>query len=421
MVNSVVADSSKINDGMLYSLPKQLVKVEYTRNGVNVKKAKEIVDELKAKQKIKLEEKGKLKAKVKKLQLDIKNLDTDSEQFIAVRNKYQTEILVLKTQIVGISQSQVALKVKLKNARDNYLKALETGMVFVENFKISPEKPIADNTLTFNANLHHERTRSDSFSLSIKDGLLDGAVASTEDKTGEIFSTIAGGLSGLANFKIPVAAPFTKGNRQISHDVPGIPKCIKQNNIVISQIIDPDDPNDYMILNRKLHAGCLCLVTLSPKISSTAIHKDVEGLVYRSPGTYQFLLREVIKEEFDPMANLTSNPIIDKFRLSLVQGGKVGFITMPKGRFSTNEYDVSFSKGMLVKNDITRPSEYLGAALILPNILREIISIPAELIQLRVNYSTSEKDLIELQQAMVTAQLEIEKRQQELDLLLDSE
>ena len=92
-----------------------------------------------------------------------------------------------------------------------------------------------------------------------------------------------------------------------------------------------------------------------------------------------------------------------------------GYIAMPKGNLAKNEYDVSFTNGMLEKSKISQPSEILAAAMILPNALKQIFAIPTELIQFKVDYSSSEKELLELKKAMLEAQIEIDKKQLELE------
>jgi hypothetical protein len=271
---------------------------------------------------------------------------------------------------------------------------------------ILPESPIADNNHTFYATVKHSGTYSDTLELKVKNGLLDGAVGFSEDKTGEIIISIAGGLSGLIQPSfLGLAQP-----KMFRLQLPPVPDgCKKEDAISVSQVIDPSDKSDLTALNQRLKSACISIEIKEPDTTQTATLNSLtiaNGLVYRQPGIFTFVVKDV-----DDKSEL------QKVRLSLAQGGQIGVISMPKGGFSKNEYDVAFSNGMLTKNKIIQPSEALGAAMVLPDALREVFAIPTELIQLKVDYSFSEKELLELKKAMLEAQIEIDKKQMELETL----
>ncbi len=411
----------RIRSGMLYSLPKQLIKVTYSRKLIDSTKAAKEVADLKKLLKSKNDEVKEKNKEIGKLQVLKDKLDLSAENSALVLQKYQKEILIAKTQKLSLRSNINSIKQKLHSASINYNLSLQSDEAFDEQLKITAEDTITDDPWSFSANLNHSRSRSDSLELTIKNGLLDGAVGSTEDKTGEIISSLAGALSGLKRF----SGINKSGNVTAMRSLTDLNNCKKDKAISVTQVIDPDVDNDYVILNRRLHAGCISICTDNIRPRKLKINKksngEIPGLVYRQPGLYSFYINNNDSKQYSNTGKSCSNTheAIQTVKLNLAQGGRVGYIEMPKGRFSKNDYDVSFSKGMLAKNKIVRPSEVVGAISIIPNALKEIISIPAELIQLKVNYSTSEKDLIELQKTIIQAELEIEKRQQELDALLN--
>lgn len=82
---------------------------------------------------------------------------------------------------------------------------------------------------------------------------------------------------------------------------------------------------------------------------------------------------------------------------------------LPTGIFSKSESDISFSNGSLSKVKIIQPSELLGAVRLIPTALKAMLAAPAELLQLKIDYSSREKELLELKKTILELQTEIEK------------
>lgn len=75
------------------------------------------------------------------------------------------------------------------------------------------------------------------------------------------------------------------------------------------------------------------------------------------------------------------------------------FIELKRAALVKNTYDIKFENGMLVSTKATKPSEVLAAVSLPVDIVKAIASIPAEIVQLKINYSSNEKALAEAQQA----------------------
>lgn len=65
---------------------------------------------------------------------------------------------------------------------------------------------------------------------------------------------------------------------------------------------------------------------------------------------------------------------------------------------------VDFTNGMLSKLTVNKPSEALAVANIPFNVISKIIALPSELIQLKIDTTTKEKDLLEAQKNLLDAQ-----------------
>ena len=161
----------------------------------------------------------------------------------------------------------------------------------------------------------------------------------------------------------------------------------------------------------------LCLCVDKPRTANLPeILSPTNGLIYRQPGAFTF---KVKRSNWDDAQEecVDSGADIQVVSLTLAQGGQIGILPFPRGFASKNEYDVSFSNGRLSRRKIVRPSEALSAVNIVPNALKAMISVPSELLQLKVNYSSREKEILELKKAMLEAQTEIIKKQAELEKL----
>lgn len=406
IVVSKKANPNEIQQGIIYSLPKQLVKVEYSRKRLD--SAEAAVAREKAKEKVGATQKL-LDAKVaeeKATSALIANIDQTAANKAELEAKLQLELTKIKAEKLGLTITLKTQADLLSTAETEYALALQSDDAFTEKLSITAADPIPDTTNTFYATIDHDSKNSDAVDLSVKNGLLHGAIGHSEDMTGEIIVSLAGAFSGLNVHTIRSFSSF------IEADKTPAACATKGGTISFEQMIDPDNQDDKNIVNARLASACLELVIIPPDTSKGTIKvgEVKEGLIYRQPGAYTFNLRDTINKKE-----------IQTIKLNLAQGGQIGYLSMPKGRLSKTEYDIAFSSGMLTKSKIVQPSEYAAAAMIIPNALKAIFAIPTELIQFKVNYSTSEKDLMVLKKTMLETQLEIDKKQMELDSLASSE
>lgn len=401
------AEKEKIEEGIVYSLPIQLVKVVYNRK---------VIDSAEA-----AEKKQKAKDAIDSTNKEINKISTAEKELVqlirsipqapnkaALEATLNLDLTRTKAQKLRLTNILVQQKKAFSISNTEYVQSLQYGKAFSEQIEITPEAPIADTTNTFYARMNHQGTYSDSLEIVTKNGLLDGAVGQSEDKAGEIVVSLARGISGLVRpylgIRLPEIAFLNIG------PPPDGAVCIKQPVVSITRVIDPSNQQDIKILNKQLYRGCIELGVKKPEtIQTNALKnlKNANGLIYRQPGSFTFIVSDILGKN--------EKAEIQSIRLKLIQGGQIGVISMPKGSFSKNEYDVSFSNGMLSKSKISQPSEVLGAVMILPNVLKEVFAFPTELIQLKVDYSSSKKELVELKKAMLEAQAEINIKQLELE------
>lgn len=415
IVNSTLLDKQKANNrsdhgaGTVYSLPKQLVKVTLTRaplesseTAASVKRLKESVDSKK-------KEISTLSSEENALKKQISGLSGDNKA--EAESKLNIELAIVQAKKL-ISNSELNSKItELNTATQEHTLALQSDGAHSEKLEITAEPITADSTLTYSANIQHSSMFSDNLELKSKNGLLDGALGHSEDKSADIFISIA---SSLAAMKSPGSNKmvYRSFRRQ-----DGASKCVKSSVISVSQTIDPYDSKQLDIVNNLIQSACLKLSINNGGIAQTPSTAPVvaNGLVYRTPGVLNFYVSEIL----DTAGKVSDTPV-GIIPVTLAQAGYSGYIPMPKGRFAKNEYDVSFSNGILVKQKIVQPSEALGVAMIIPNTIKGVFALPTELVKFKVDYSSSEKSIAESQKAALAAQVEMEKLNMELEKLQQS-
>jgi hypothetical protein len=119
----------------------------------------------------------------------------------------------------------------------------------------------------------------------------------------------------------------------------------------------------------------VCYRPLLPYGLSLAVSGDTAATIAVAPGLVALLPNDA------PIVS------IDLHRTSLVE--RKGSLT--------------FVSGVLTKVEITKPSEALAAATLPVTILNTLISIPAELLKLRIDLTTQQKSLVDMQSALTKA------------------
>ena len=417
MVTSKRAKPNIPEKGVIYSLPKQLVKVTYNRKIIDSteeelkkKKAQEAIESTKKA----IEEKEKDE---KSLERSLKDIDPQDANRNELENNLRSKLIQIKADKLVLANILTRQRDALSIAIFNHAKSLQSNEAFSEELTITAEEPIPDTNNTFYATIDHRIIFSDSLEISTKNGLLDGAIGHSEDKTGAVVVSLAGSLSGL----LPSPLPVPPGHKFLPDMLDGDSGCKKRSVISIERTIDPSRKEDINTLNKQLHAGCieLCVASSLREVPKRLGYEDSEdGLIYRQPGIVTFKVKGSKAGNWNELSQCNKgNAEIQSINVVLAQGGQIGILPFPRGFASKNEYDVSFSNGMLSRSKIVQPSEALSTVSILPDALKAMISVPAELLQLKVNYSSREKEILELKKAMFEAQTEIIKKQAEIENL----
>ncbi|WP_397422750.1 hypothetical protein [Phenylobacterium sp.] len=124
------------------------------------------------------------------------------------------------------------------------------------------------------------------------------------------------------------------------------------------------------------------------------------ALFYRSPTPVMIRLEQ---EAIPGCASDSCWQPIDMAFVALPQAGPTSFIPMNSSAFVKTVNDVQFTDGAIVNWTAERPSEFLEIVRLPVKIATAVISVPAQLISLKVDYSTKDKSLIEAQRQQIKA------------------
>ena len=123
--------------------------------------------------------------------------------------------------------------------------------------------------------------------------------------------------------------------------------------------------------------------------------KPIKGLVYRSPAPVVLTLTNTAGDTERPIASTM---------VMLPQAGPTGFIPLEARAFVTTIDDVEFSNGSVKSWNIERPSELLEVVRLPVRIAKLLVSVPAELVKLRVDYSSDELKYVQQMSSIQAAQ-----------------
>ena len=231
---------------------------------------------------------------------------------------------------------------------------------------------------------------NDSLTIQLTaDGLLKKVETTVEDKSGEIIVKLAEVGKEVAKAAIYVSS------------VGESPRVIRD--LTFS-------PSDFSKVNFELlniMTGNL-QIDLRPMVSLSSSNKggddkSAPGVCFRPQIPYHLTFRE-------------GKTVIEERILLLPDGAPKICMPIERSAFVKKVTNLTFDKGVLTEVHIEKPSEVLGFMDIPVSIAKAIASIPAELVQIKINYSNKEKDLTNARRAELEAKkalLDYQKKEQE--------
>lgn len=427
------------NPGMVYALPKGQIQLVATRKKIDD-------DDIAAAQKVATEAKATLEADKKALaEAEAASKTADALLKSATNAKDTTaatkEELGKKAALAAAVRTYLTEKAgaSQKVAAAAAARATELGGIkgkWQEVVEVSALPVVPDASRRFIAHLNHEITRDDKLKITVANGMLStGNATSTDQTTAVILSLVQaaaaftgpGNLGVVKHSTLMFAKPFERPSEAPTPD-----KCTAYS---LSAVFDPTNfaevQSALSLLKRKTGAvvvkvddmycatsGSKCDIagTVVPVVRF-ADKTSPAGLVYRAPRAVRITVGAA--SNFDVVNDTgcdASGSVPNATTVVVVPDSHAEFLMSARaGAFTKSTFDFAFKDGMPTDLSVEQPSEFLGIASLPIDLAKAILSVPASIIKLRVDYDSQANAEITAQTAAFNAQIARLSAQQALD------
>ncbi len=433
--------SYELASGVTYYLPKREVKVTSERKLLK----REDLQKTLATKKTELETVGTL---IKTTEATIKTandrLKAASVQGNADATKKITEELAIATaDLENAKAKKVSVETEIKNVESS-IRILEAApadsCAFSYAAALELLAPVADTRLRLVADAFHSPLRDDDTKLAVNgSGLLSTANVVAADRTGDILVEIASAFAGLGGGSPDLLTTVAGGQKvadktdceklpskfayrldpAASGEVTALNKAFNKAGFPFWLEVPPLEDNrgfsfndgNSMIVDRQRTTGKPKTGNKDTYTLDKAIYtQGIDGaLFYRTALPQTIVLRQC--NSGTACANIDDTVPIEATATMLPQIGPISYIPMRSSAFVKTVDDVVFDNGMLVSWNASRPSEVLEVVRLPVKILKAIVSVPAELVKLRIDLSDQQKGLAASQEAQISAQAKLAKMQ----------
>jgi len=416
VTNKYSSETPKAAKGILYSIPKQNFEFSVVREKVTKTKLAKDVTDTKA-------EKAAVQAFIGEKDVIINTL---APLIVSAAGKPNllTE-LKLRSQLATLEKAELNKKLaklttSLANAEARLQNANIAEYSFEDSIKLVALTPQPSSTKLL-ATLNSSGRSSDTFEIkTTESGLLSGGSAKSEGNIDEIIVALAKAAGSTTSPKIKSSS--FRDNQQATAKCP-------QEELSFKYEIDLAAAGWEADLNTKMQGLGLCYSisvnrggvyklnaagkAYTEELIVATVDKNTEGLVYPRKSRYHFTIQGT-------KDNASFREILGADAVDL---SALGYISLDKGNFATNDYEFDFVDGLLTRYKAVKPSEVIEALAMIPRAATALIEIPAEMLKLRVDYSSQEESFYEKQKNSLIAKeaLEEAKRQADEGTLLDDD
>ena len=400
--------------GIAYYLPKRLVKIQVDRtpapDAKEVAKAKADFTAAKtalAKAKEELEGEQALLAELAKV-------STTSKEYVK------------QAAVVGRAIARANMAKKDQDDAQETIGKTEAAILlgkggsgFVDKVTVTLLAPVADPTKRYVAAPEHRQTRNDQLALKTNaSGLLTNSDATAEDQTGAIVVTLAGAIS--AAIGVPLGPP--SGGAVLNMLSPPPPSPCGSDNprppdapipFSIEYTLDPTDAREMGPIRSGALATPttpleqrLCSLGANFRFGIAAVGKPTGTGVSGTTASGLFYRRELpyVMSIYTSRGDKPADFVIAKtILLNLPNESPLEMVKLESGTFTTRTFATIFDNGILTSHTEAKPSEALAIARIPVEVMKAIFEIPTSLVQLKVNYTSKEKELVTAQKDLVEA------------------
>jgi hypothetical protein len=400
--------------GVTYYLPMKLVKVTLTRKAVPIDALKVAAADLE-KAKVAAQEAANRK-QTSKAAAEWADKSAQAAESakpgtpMAIKARENADLLV--ADLAAADKIMIEANKKQASTQLAYDNLVASGNVnkYEDEILITELPAIPDPNERYVANLSHWPTHADILKISTTEaGLLKTVSGTSTDKTGAILEDTAKAI--IAGIKASVGLP---GTPQPSNYSNAADPCKTVTSFLTQPFtneytFNPSNPSEKSNINCTLKkVGSHFQITANKVPAPPNVQKSQStpnsnqcgqcftGLVYRRPVRWEI---SISKTETGSNGDVPIRTVT----ILLPNEGPAMVAPMDTSPFIATSYDIAFQDGMLTKWEVDRPSELYAAIQIPLNILKDVIALPTQLIQLKFDYSSKDAELLKAEKTRVEA------------------
>lgn len=336
-----------------------------------------------------------------------------------VRTNYSEKINQKNKNILYYYLPETLLKIKATVKVDSYYKneSLIDAITTERKYVFTPET-IADTRNLLVLEYRNNGLFGDDLSFSVNDkGLLTNLKIDTKDETAMIIETLS---KALGDFKPLIITPSSKADeikiesKEYTNDYTIKASEIDKKGVLIPWVVEVVNKNNSKTKIELDESYLIKTPNTTPKSfdfsnlpSEKTEDKVVDGIITRPIQNLKIVVLTKAKTE------------IPSF-VQVADVSKVLVLPMKRTAFVKTTNEMVISNGIISSNKINRPSPVNGFAQIPVSIAKAIVSIPAQLIQVRINNNTSEKNLLTSEKERLEKELDTKIKLMEISRKLDS-
>lgn len=378
--------------GLTYFLPRQLVRMSFVTSD---KALDQIIGALAAARGALADAKDGLSVANDRLALVTEQRDAlpddapeRSEMTVAVAKAAGAAVIAKAAAAEAKAEVDAQAALAIAAARD-------ANPLQVTGLKLELLAPSADPRQRYILDAKHNPLRDDTHHFAIStDGLLSSTNVVAVDRTADILVELAGSIAALG------VGPGLGPARAQAAPIPGCPASIAQGAIVF----DPMEANDRDLANEMLK----CVgYELTVRGFRNAVGDPLASGQVKTAALFYRSAAPIVLD----IAERGSKVPRESLSLTLPQAGPISYLPMTAGAFVRTTSDVQFANGMVVDWKSDRPSEVLEAVRTPFRIVERLITVPAQLVSLKVDYSSKDAALAQGQRSALGARAALEAAQ----------
>lgn len=416
-------DKPSLTNGVIYSLPLQDLElaVEYKlikKEGL-LKQKKDLMD-LEKKIESELKE---LKAEKSSIEEFISKLPADKEDLLKKKSDELTTTIV-KIAVKDEGLAKVKQKITNKQLEIDSL-PIDADEHFLFSANIKALAPYPDPKSSFAAIIQDSGSSSETIEIkTTASGLLSGGTGNSKGNIDQIFISLAGAVGAFMGAKksdeLPDSISMMARSVEVSTPI-DTEKCIQKEfkkSFHLSASGEGDilrEVNDYFRFNKYCFLASLVGDNvLNHQYQQTLDGNGVsyiDGLVYPRQSVFRVSICETKKINIiKPVLTCADQDGVNKklLNVNVIAPNKLGVLKMKQGRFADNNYEYEFSDGLLTRFKSDMGNEYVSFFAMFPEMAKALVSIPAEIIQLKFDISDKEKAYYEAQTAILKEKIKYE-------------